>query len=483
MTPETTPPPDVDAIADALAAFMLAEHAAGRSLTARALTARASARFVGCAALLAAARRDVALHAELTWPHWSAAQLAARIRKLPAFERLATQSVLLAAAIEDITATLANAADEQETGEHADWVAGLQARLVRLQAELPRIRPVAATARTEPPRVESGPQTLADLARRIEISEDELDAALRTSRTPHAFRLLVMRKQSGGLRVIEQPQDALRVLQRRVLREVLATADLHPAAHGFVRGRSALTHAALHSGRRLVLRLDIADFFTSITAGRVHSAFLRLGLPPRVATAVTALCTSVQRAGALRTALRRHHAFASQSSIDEQARDWQQTLCVPHLPQGAPTSPALANWIAYRLDRRLSGLAAAWDMRYSRYADDLTFSTDASDCNSLRFVDQVRTIVATEGWLLNERKTLVMPQSNRQRVTGIVVNQTMNLCRQDYDALKAAVHRHVNAAQPDTQQHSQLLGRIAWLARFRPGRAERLRQKLRAAQA
>ena len=122
-------------------------------------------------------------------------------------------------------------------------------------------------------------------------------------------------------------------------------------------------------------------------------------------------------------------------------------------------------------------------MRYSRYADDLTFSTDASDCNSLRFVDQVRTIVATEGWLLNERKTLVMPQSNRQRVTGIVVNQTMNLCRQDYDALKAAVHRHVNAAQPDTQQHSQLLGRIAWLARFRPGRAERLRQKLRAAQA
>ena len=217
MTPETTPPPDVDAIADALAAFMLAEHAAGRSLTARALTARASARFVGCSALLGAARRDLALHAELAWPHWSAAQLAARIRKLPAFERLVTQSVLLTAAIEDITATLAHAADEKERGEHADWVAGLQARRARLQADLPRIWPVAATAGSDPPRVESGLQPLADLARRIEISEDELDAALRTSRTPHAFRLLVMRKQSGGLRVIEQPQDALRVLQRRVL--------------------------------------------------------------------------------------------------------------------------------------------------------------------------------------------------------------------------------------------------------------------------
>lgn len=473
MTDEPLHPPEVDTLVDALAAFMLAEHAAGRSLTTRAQLARSAARFVGGTSLLAATRRDLALHAELTWPQWSADQLAARMRAMPAYESLSLQHQLLTGQIVDITAELDGNYGDADDGEGRSE---LLTRRERLREQVPRV----TTRATNERRIDrdSGIESTGDLARVLEISQDELDNALRLSRSPHAYRLLVLRKQSGGLRLVEQPQDALRVLQRRILRGVLGSADLHPAAHGFVRGRSALTHATLHRGRRLVVRLDIADFFTSITAGRVHSAYLRLGVPPRVATALTALSTSLQRAGALRGALRRHDPLAAQTGIEERVRDWQQTLCSPHLPQGAPTSPALANWIAHRLDQRLSGLAAAWDMRYSRYADDLTFSTDATDCNSMRFIDQVRNIVASEGWVLNERKTLVMPQSGRQRVTGIVVNETLNLCRKDYDALKAAVHRHVNAAQHDTQQHSQLLGRIAWLARFRPGRAERLRQKL-----
>jgi RNA-directed DNA polymerase len=470
--------PEVDAIADALAAFMLAEHQAGRSLTARALVERAAARFVGCSALIAATRRDLALHAELAWPHWTEAQLAARVRARPEFQSLALHREMIGSEIEDITAMLDEAPSDSEDADDRRR-SDLQARRERLRADLPRLR-TDAVAPPAPP-IESAIATLADLARMLEISQDELDTALRFTRSRQAFRLLVMRKQSGGLRIIEQPQDALRVLQRRVLREVLVAADLHPAAHGFVRGRSALMHAALHAGRRLVFRLDIADFFTSITAGRVHSAYLRLGVPPRVATVLTSLSTSLQGAGALRGALRRHDPFASQSGIEAQARDWQQTLCVPHLPQGAPTSPALANWIAYRLDQRLTGLAAVWDMRYSRYADDLTFSTDAADCHGARFVDQIRAVVASEGWVLNERKTLVMPQASRQRVTGIVVNRSLNLCRRDYDALKAALHRHVTAAQDDGLK-PQLLGRIAWLAQFRPERADRLRQKLRSAQ-
>lgn len=479
LADEPLHPPDVDALVDALAAFMLAEHAAGRSLTTRALLARAVARFAGCGSLLAAARRDLALHAELTWPQWSADQLAARMRALPAYKSLSLQYQLLTGQIVDITAELNGEDGEVHDG---DWRSELLASRGRLREQLPRriTTPAANEWRIER---DCGIESTADLARVLEISHEELDNALRLSRSPHAYRVLVLRKQSGGLRLVEQPQDALRVLQRRILRSVLGNTDLHPAAHGFVRGRSALTHAAQHRGRRLVLRLDIADFFTSIAAGRVHSAYLRLGVPPRVATVLTALSTSLQRAGALRGALRRHDPLAAQTGIEECVRDWQQTLCVPHLPQGAPTSPTLANWIAYRLDQRLSGLAAAWGMRYSRYADDLTFSTDAADCNAARFIDQARSIVASEGWVLNERKTLVMPQSGRQRVTGIVVNETLNLCRKDYDALKAAVHRHVNAAQRDTQEHAQLLGRIAWLARFRPERAERLRQKLRTTQA
>ena len=141
----------------------------------------------------------------------------------------------------------------------------------------------------------------------------------------------------------------------------------------------------------------------------------------------------------------------------------------------------LANWIAHRLDQRLTGLAATWRMSYSRYADDLTFSGDERDFNRTRFIATVRDIVAAEGWVLNERKTLVMPSSNRQRVTGLVVNQSVNLCRKDFDALKAAVHRYVTSATLDAAQLAQLFGRIAWLGQLRPERAAKLRAKLLAA--
>lgn len=472
--------PDVDALVEQVAAFLRTEFASGRSLTTRALVARGERYFVGCSALIVAVRREIARGEELHWADIGAAALADRMRKMPQFEALVLTHAVARDGEVELKAWLANEASDADEREAA------LAELAMHLAELPRLKDASAFTRHQraftfeqpvSPNIESA----ADLARVLEISVDELDAAVRRSQQRHAYHLLIMRKSSGGIRVIEQPTDALRVLQRRILRHILSAATLHPAAHGFVRGRSVVTHAALHVGKRYLLRLDIADFFTSITAGRVHSAFLRLGLQPRVATTLTALTTSVQKASTLRAALRRDSSNHSSTVVNDWVRGSQETLCVPHLPQGAPSSPLLANWIAHRLDQRLTGLSAVWRMSYSRYADDLTFSSDEASFNRVRFIGMVRDIVASEGWILNERKTLVMPQSDRQRVTGIVVNESMNLCRRDFDALKSAVHRYTTAPLPDATIRAQLLGRIAWLARFRPQRAAKLMTKLFAA--
>ena len=199
--------------------------------------------------------------------------------------------------------------------------------------------------------------------------------------------------------MIERPKTRLKAIQRRILREILAWIPVHDAAHGFVRGRSARTHAALHTGRRVVVRLDLEDFFAGVAAARVFGIFRTAGYPEGVAHTLTGLCTN---AVPDRESVAGHYRLA-------------RRLATPHLPQGAPTSPALANLAAFRLDRRLTGLADALGARYTRYADDLVLSSD----HYLRTPQAVIAAIATEeGFRVNAAKTRVMGHGSRQTVTG-----------------------------------------------------------------
>ena len=140
--------------------------------------------------------------------------------------------------------------------------------------------------------------------------------------------------------MIERPKARLKEIQRWILREMLVWIPVHDAAHGFVRGRSARTHASAHLGRRLVMRFDLEDFFASVSAARVYGIFRTAGYPEAVAHMLTGLCTNVV-------------------PVDEPVSGrLARRLATPHLPQGAPTSPALANLAAYRLDCRLAGFGA-----------------------------------------------------------------------------------------------------------------------------
>ena len=280
-------------------------------------------------------------------------------------------------------------------------------------------------------------------------------------------------------RVIERPKTRLKAVQRRLLQELLDWIPAHPQAHGFTRGRSARTNAAEHTGRHVVLRLDMEDFFASIQAGRIYGIFRTAGYPEAVAHALTGLTTNVVPAAAW-AALAPPHEPREIAAHHRLGR----RLATPHLPQGAPTSPALANLAAFRLDRRLSGLAASLDATYTRYADDIAFSGGRlllARAGGVRAT--IARIAREEGFTIGEHKTALMTRAGRQRVCGIVVNQHTNVARADYDQLKAILH---NCAErgPGSENHAaiahfreHLLGRITWVQSLHPRRGAQLRER------
>ena len=286
----------------------------------------------------------------------------------------------------------------------------------------------------------------------------------------------VWRERPGRTpRLLEIPGLRLRSIQRKVLHGLLAPIPLHNAAHGFVPGRSASSGAALHTGADVVISMDLLSFFANVTVGKVFGALRQSGYPEAVAHSLTGLCTHVVPPRVV-SSMPPGGSPAERFALT-------QALRLPHLPQGAPTSPALANLALRRLDSRLQGWAEAAGANYTRYADDLGFSGGPA---LARRTDSFRRgaerIVADEGHALNDRNTRVRPRSTRQQVTGIVVNQHLNAPRREFDALKAILHNckllgpesQNRAAHTDFRAH--LLGRITWMESLNPARGVRLRR-------
>lgn len=280
-------------------------------------------------------------------------------------------------------------------------------------------------------------------------------------------------KASGKWRLLEMPKARLKALQRRLLHDLLEHIPPHEAAHGYRRGRSIATFAAPHCGRQMVLRFDLRQFFASVPGSRIHSLFTTAGYPSEVARLLTGLCTTSVPADVWQTL----PPGASVPSWQEQRR-----YRSPHLPQGAPTSPALANLCAHRLDCRLLGLAQSLGATYTRYADDLAFSGDEQlERAARRFQVHVCRIALEEGFEVHTRKSRFMRQGVRQQLVGVVVNVHPNIRRAEYDDLKAILFncaRHGPASQnrdghPDFRAY--LLGRIAHMTTLNPARGQRLR--------
>ncbi|MDQ1655665.1 MAG: RNA-directed polymerase [Cryptosporangiaceae bacterium] len=325
---------------------------------------------------------------------------------------------------------------------------------------------------------------LADLGQFLNLDPGELDwfadrqllSRRAAGRRLRHYRYHWVPTRSGGVRLLEAPKERLKGAQRRVLAQVVALIPAHPAAHGFRPGRSVHTFAAPHAGQQVVVRLDLEGFFASVTAGRVYGVFRTAGYPEAVAHALTGLCTAPAPWSVLAVA-----PDATGLERLETRRRLVERLRVPHLPQGAPTSPALASLCSYRLDVRLAGLAARLGCAYTRYADDLAFSADSGLATGT-LIAAVRDIAESEGFRLNEAKTAVMTSAHRQRICGLVVNARPAVARTEYDTLRAILHNAARsgpesqnrAGHPDFRAH--LLGRISWVEQSSAVRGARLRE-------
>jgi hypothetical protein len=285
-----------------------------------------------------------------------------------------------------------------------------------------------------------------------------------------------IKKRSGGRRLIEAPKPRLKALQRKVLSGILEQIPAHAAVHGFRRGRSIRTYAAPHGGQRVVLRIDLEHFFASIARARVFGLFHTAGYPDGVARLLAALCTNVPPS----------RLWDACPPLVGSPDDVMQRLYLrPHLPQGAPTSPVLANLCAYRLDCRLAALAARLNGQYTRYADDLAFSGGAELARrAQRFAIHVTAIALEEGFAVQTRKTRIMRQGVRQELAGVVVNRWTNFRRCDYDALKATLVNCIRRGSESQNRgglldfRAHLVGRVAFVTQLNPRRGRRLQELL-----
>ncbi len=267
--------------------------------------------------------------------------------------------------------------------------------------------------------------TVADIAKKMEITVGELrflSFTRRVSKTTHYKRFSIAKK-SGGERFISAPMPRLKEAQHWVLENILNPVPLHESAHGFRGGRSIVGNASPHTGRDVVVNLDLKDFFPTVTYPRVKGLFRSLGYSEQIAVIFALLCTE-----------------PDVDRVEIDGASYYVAKSARFLPQGAPSSPAITNILCRRLDRRLSGLGEALGFVYSRYADDITFSAAETSSKSIgKLLRKTSSIVEHEGFHVHPGKTRVLHKGARQEVTGLVVNKGLSVDRKTLRRLRATL--------------------------------------------
>lgn len=217
------------------------------------------------------------------------------------------------------------------------------------------------------------------------------------------YREFKIKKRSGGYRKITTPYPALLEMQYWIYHNILKSIPIHSSAHGFTHKKSILTNSKIHAGENHLLKIDLKDFFPSINKNRIIHVLKELGYPHKIAFYLAQIC-----------------CFNNS------------------LPQGAPTSPILSNIVTRRFDKRLICLANQFKLKYTRYADDLTFSGPKI---SPSFISYVNTIVTDEGFEINASKTRLYQQKSKRIVTGIsVIEKDVKIPRTYKRELKQELH-------------------------------------------
>jgi len=256
-------------------------------------------------------------------------------------------------------------------------------------------------------------RTVKELAALMHIDEGRL--AILSLRPERFYRRYQIPKRHGGWREIQSPNKELKAVQAWILRKILDKLSTSPYATAYVKGRGLLDNVSPHVSNRYFLSVDIRDFFPSVSSLLVHRLFERMGYSKLAASKLGRLCSY----------------FSG-------------------LPQGAVTSPALSNLICVSLDRRLAGLASHRNVVFTRYADDITFSTN--NRNALpRLVPAVYKILRDEGYEPNHKKTRILGPRTRCVITGLVKNSSVpsfGIGRKKKTEMRAIMHNFLAQGRP-----------------------------------
>lgn len=282
--------------------------------------------------------------------------------------------------------------------------------------------------------------SMRDLAWKVGARIEELEALaddLRGGRGEH-YKHSVLDMEKGRPRHIDNPAPRLKEVQRRIVRHVLAPLGFGDVAHGSVKGRSPQTNARIHQGQRCVVNLDVKNFFPSVHNARVY----RL--------------------------LRHEHGFGR-----DVARLLTRLVTLRNgLPQGAPTSPAVANHFARSVDEQLKVAATRHQLNISRYVDDITISGDRPKL----LMDMTTRLLKAKGLTLAPLKTKVCPSSGPQEVTGLVVNNgKLSIPRAYRDAVRSSIHQLRSIPSHEWGKPiASIKGKIRHIERYNKGAAARL---------
>lgn len=261
-------------------------------------------------------------------------------------------------------------------------------------------------------------QSTEDVAKLLEIRNTQLTYILWRLPADQRYNTWQIRKRNGKLRNIDAPNQTIKILQQKLLTVLTLVFQPRSSSHGFIQNKNIITNATVHTRRRWVLNIDLENFFPTIHFGRVRGMLMAnpYNIGERAATTISQLCC--------------HNKT---------------------LPQGAPTSPIISNMICSRLDAELRRFAKLHNCKYTRYADDITFSTNAIQFpkDLIQFNKEIseyelglpfREIIVKNGFVPNDQKTRLQHRSTRQEVTGLTANRRPNVRRAYTSQIRAMLH-------------------------------------------
>ncbi|HUU87096.1 MAG TPA: retron St85 family RNA-directed DNA polymerase [Candidatus Glassbacteria bacterium] len=268
------------------------------------------------------------------------------------------------------------------------------------------------------------------IAEKIGINESYL---LNIAKNHNKFyKSYYIKKKSGDKRPIDSPNRELKAIQGFILRNILEDIPVSERAQGFIRGRSIKSNARFHLRKRYILCLDIEDFFPSINENAVYNIFNNIYRDENIAKLLTNLCTYKRK-----------------------------------VPQGAVTSPMLSNIVFHDYDKKIDSICKRKRIRYSRYADDLTFSSN----NFLllkELIPNIKNILSESGFRLNKRKTRYLTAKGKMIVTGVILNSSrLTTGRSRKRRIRAELHNYIVKGKKNINLN-RIAGEISFIRDIEP---------------